>query len=94
MVNDKFSTDEFKAAYSILNYLVKCPSAKDTLQGIAEWWLLKEQIDQAVEKVSKALDFLVSKGFVIVKRCQYQERYYQINVEKIEEIRNIVSSYE
>ncbi len=79
--------DELSAVSSILNYLVKQPGAKDTFQGIAEWWVMKEQINQSLENISDAMDMLVSKGFIIVKEYHDQPNYYQLNEEKLPEIK-------
>lgn len=90
---DEFSPNELKVAYTILNYLNKHPSAKDTLHGITSWWILKDHIDQSVQRVSKALDFLVSQGFIIVKQYINQEKYYRINEEKFKEIRRTLREF-
>lgn len=74
-------------AYDILNYLSKQPMAMDTFQGITEWWILKEQIDSAVESVSRALDLLVEKRYLTKRYTHNEKSYYQINREKVEEIR-------
>ncbi len=82
---------EKKLEHSILNYLVMQPSAKDTFQGIAEWWIMKEQIDQSVDRISKALEKLVVEGFIVVKEFRDQERYYQLNDEKLPEIKKMIT---
>jgi DNA-binding transcriptional ArsR family regulator len=84
-------TDVLKLEQSILNYLVMQPSAKDTFQGIAEWWIMKEQIDQSVDRISKALEKLVAEGFIVVKEFRDQERYYQLNDEKLPEIKKMIT---
>lgn len=73
--------------YQILNYLIRQPSAKDTFQGIAEWWVLKQQIDFAVDMVSETLSKLVSKGFIIIKHQPDGTRFYKINEEKLDQIK-------
>ncbi len=79
-----------EVASTILNYLLKHPSAKDTLEGITVWWILDEQISQAIEEVSKALNYLVSHEFVVVIKYRNQEKYYQINKEKMENIKTLL----
>jgi histidinol phosphatase-like PHP family hydrolase len=73
--------------FEILDYLIKQPSAKDTIQGITEWWILKQQIDCAVEMVSQALSRLVAKGYVSVQLHPNASRLYEINRERIEDIK-------
>jgi hypothetical protein len=46
----------------ILDYLTKHPAAQDTLRGIVEWWLLRQNIEQSTADVEAALDGLVAKG--------------------------------
>ena len=79
------------AAILILNYLVKHPDAKDTLEGIARWWILREQIEQSVEKVSQTLADLVAQEFIIIKKYYNQEKMYQPNLEKLTDIKAILA---
>lgn len=49
----------------ILDYLKKNPDTGDTLEGITEWWLESERVDQAVEEVAEVLEALIKKGLII-----------------------------
>ena len=49
---------------AILSYLSENRDAMDTLDGIAEWWVLRQQIDIEVRRVARALDALVSEGLI------------------------------
>lgn len=46
----------------VLAYLDDHPTAMDTIDGIAEWWILRQQIDIEVRRVSKVLALLVADG--------------------------------
>jgi hypothetical protein len=46
----------------ILDYLTENPQAEDTVRGIVEWWLLKQDITQTTAEVEAALAELVAKG--------------------------------
>lgn len=46
----------------ILDYLTKHPEAQDTVRGIVEWWLLKQNIEQSTTEVEAALQALVAQG--------------------------------
>ena len=81
-------TPEQWLEYAILNYLMNQPSAKDTLEGIAEWWLLKEKIICTVDMVSNSVNGLVAKGYLVQKKHQDQSRVYEVNKEKLEEIKS------
>ena len=59
---------ETRLIMQILSYLMKNPGAKDTLEGIASWWLLSERIDDALDEVSATLQYLVAEGFLVVKQ--------------------------
>lgn len=76
--------------YSLLNYLFKRPAAKDTFQGIAEWWIFRQQVNHDLERIGKALNVLVSQGLVIVKHYSGQEELYQLNEEKLDEIKVVL----
>ena len=52
----------------ILAYLHAHPSAADTVDGIAQWWLVAAAKHAAIEDVQDALDRLVVKGIVDVCR--------------------------
>lgn len=83
--------DEERIALDIVSYLTQKPSAKDTFEGIAEWWLLKQEINKAVDNVDQALALLELKGFVSVRHYKGQEKYYQLNKEKLQEAKKFLS---
>lgn len=49
---------------AIERYLKEHPQAADTLEGIVNWWLLRQRYEIAMEVVNKALDVLVEQGTV------------------------------
>ena len=49
----------------ILDYLRQHPNASDTLEGIAEWWLLNKRIHDEVRKVKEAVSSLVAQGWLV-----------------------------
>lgn len=51
----------------ILNYLIENPKACDTLEGIAKWWVMLQQLNDSVDSVHEALERLTDSG-QIVKR--------------------------
>ncbi len=70
----------------ILRYLVKHPAAKDTLEGIARWWLDRRHVERSVEEVAHSVRLLVSRG-LILERCRKTGRpYYQVNPAKRTEL--------
>lgn len=60
----------------VLGYLEDHPTAMDTLDGIAEWWVLRQHIDIEVRRVSRVLDALVTEG--LLEECsQGGIRFYR-----------------
>jgi hypothetical protein len=64
-------------ADEILGYLANHPGAQDTVEGIQEWWLLKQRIRPAVAAVKKALAELVAQGLVAESRSRDGRWHYR-----------------
>jgi len=60
----------------VLAYLDDHPTAMDTIDGIAEWWVLRQQIDIEVRRVSRVLALLVREG-VLEEVLQSGVRFYR-----------------
>ncbi|MBW0001697.1 MAG: hypothetical protein JO015_21585 [Verrucomicrobia bacterium] len=76
----------------VLAYIVRHPQAQDTVEGIAEWWLLEQQIHRAVSEVETALSQLMAKGFLIARRGGDGRTYYGLNRAKERDIRRHLTS--
>ncbi len=59
-MNDVIHDDDVAAA--ILGYLEEHPHGMDTLEGIAEWWLSRQQIRVEVATVTRVLGRLTERG--------------------------------
>ena len=46
----------------IRQYLSKHPDAADTLEGVVNWWLLRQRYENAMAMVNQALELLVQQG--------------------------------
>jgi hypothetical protein len=55
-------TEVDAVAGEILSYLASHPAAADTMEGIARWWITRQRIEEARERVQHALDALVAAG--------------------------------
>jgi hypothetical protein len=75
---------------AILGYLVKCPDAKDTIEGIRDWWLPRDFISQEKITVQDALNFLVSRGWVTERRCRSADKIYGLNKNRLKEIQDFL----
>jgi len=51
-------------AGEIQRYLAAHPHARDTLEGVARWWLTRQRYHEAVQTVHHALEHLVARGCV------------------------------
>ena len=82
--------DESKIGNKILAYMVDHPNARDTLEGIVEWWLLERQIKFQTARVKDALSDLVARGLILEKKGSNSQIHYRINHNKYEEIKTLV----
>lgn len=73
----------------ILSYLLSHPDAEDTVEGIAQWWILEERISNALAAVGSALRELEERGWVIKRGIRYR-----LNKDRIEEIRSACAAAE
>ena len=80
------------AAHKILRYLMDNPKAKDTLEGIVEWWLLQQNIKQSITLIRGAVDKLIQKGFLVETQGTGRTTYYQVNNEKLPEIAALIQN--
>ena len=83
---------EQEIARAILQYLQVHPDAKDTLDGIAQWWLLKEWTARKIKDVKSGVSVLLSKGLIIERKREGLPPYYWLNRAKENEIRQILNS--
>jgi hypothetical protein len=90
-VNEEASgANELAIAREILRYLEQHPSAADTLDGIAQWWLLRQWTERRLAEVERALSLLRSKELILEVRRQGLPPYYQLNHAKQQEISQLL----
>jgi len=56
--------DEDEVAEAILAYLAEHPQAMDSMEGIAEWWLMRQHIRVTVIMLARVLRRLTEQGVV------------------------------
>jgi len=71
-----------KIQIQILNYLLDHPSAEDTLEGIAQWWLLEQRIRTALSEVRVALNGLVAEKLLLASQRTDRQTHYRLNPKK------------
>jgi hypothetical protein len=76
--------------HEILDYLAHAPNAGDTVQGIAEWWLLEQRIRHTVAEVRRALEELVAEGLVKTIRHADGRTHYLVRRDRLKNIRAVL----
>ena len=84
--------DRIETAREILRYFVRHPDAKDTVEGIANWWFGNRQAGRSVEEVTDSLHLLLAKGLVIERQAAALRPYYQVNPTKRTEIASFLDT--
>jgi Fe2+ or Zn2+ uptake regulation protein len=82
-------TEKSQISHEILAYLVEHPEARDTLEGILEWWLLERKIKRQKDQVKEALTELVARGLVLEHKGGNSQTQYRINQSKYKEIQKL-----
>ncbi|HXT63356.1 MAG TPA: hypothetical protein VN696_09995 [Pyrinomonadaceae bacterium] len=75
---DEASTSH--VARVILEYLHDNPDAQDTLSGIVEWWLPRQEIRTRV--VKHALEMLLADALIVEVIGKDSQTHYRINDQK------------
>jgi hypothetical protein len=59
----------------VLSYLAEHPEAMDSIEGIAEWWITRQQIRVDVERLSHVLEGLTESGVLEIVGLGAQRLY-------------------
>lgn len=84
--------DARSVAKQIIRYFLRNPEAADTLDGIARWRLLDEQIYQSVQMTEAALNFLVAMGLLEAERSASAGTIYHIDKSRWEEAKRFATT--
>jgi hypothetical protein len=71
------SRKDAEVAEAILGYLEEYPHAMDTAEGIAEWWLMRQQIRVQVTMLMRVLHRLTERGLLDEIGTGEQRRYFR-----------------
>ena len=58
---DESESDLYRA---VVQYLDENPEAMDTLDGIAEWWVMRQRIRTCVDTIARVVSQLVDEGLL------------------------------
>ncbi len=62
-------------AHEISRYINKRPNAAETVEGVTNWWISRQRIEESVEVVENALEYLVAQK-TLVKRSLGRRTLY------------------
>jgi hypothetical protein len=62
--SEKSDDDITEIARRIERYLESHPNAADSAEGILRWWLARQQYEESISKVERALELLLHDGTV------------------------------
>ena len=68
--------DVLRIAKEINRYLVDHPNAADTIEGISKWWLVDERTSYSLDRVRRALEYLIAAGVVCKRTTTGVESVY------------------
>ncbi len=75
---------------SILRYLLSHPDAKDSIEGIMQYWIRRQQLEQNIEEVAAVVNGLVDKSILVQRIGTGTGTIYSINSSKVEEIKKLI----
>ena len=67
-----------ETARAILDYLRKNPDARDTLDGIVQWWLPEQKLRPRIATIKEALDQLIASGSITEHKGKDAQISYRI----------------
>lgn len=83
-----------KLVRQILVYLLKHPSAKDTVEGVSQWWMGGEPTTYRQDEIQEALSSLVARRILTKRETVQSKTLYSLNPEMMEEIHRFVEDKE
>jgi hypothetical protein len=89
--------EEPDLARDILGYLLANPEGKDTIEGIARFWIMSRKIETLVDNLQSAVQSLVDQGYLEEKLIRNSSgevvgRFYQLNDSHIKDIAALVGA--
>jgi hypothetical protein len=92
-VPDDCNSKEPKTEIDILSYFVRNPQAADNLQGVGRWRLLEEALYSDLDRVERALRWLVNEGFLLVMSKPGMDDVFTLNPRRVADARRLLSRH-
>jgi len=70
---------DWKTVRQVLRYFTRNPQAADTIEGVARWRLLDERIERNIAQVAQAIEWLVSRGFLVREFTSPSTSIFRLN---------------
>ena len=78
----------------ILRYFLRNPQAMDNLEGLARWRLLDERIHRGLQRVSRAMAWLVSRGLLLQEEAGTSSAVFCLNAARRAEVEKFLEARE
>ena len=85
--------EQIDAICDILKYIQKQPQSKHTAQGIAKYWILQQRLEERIEDVTIALEYLVQQGFMEKVNNAGGNSYFKVNKNRLEDIPKTLQTF-
>jgi hypothetical protein len=72
-----------RLAREVLRYLNRHPGASDTIEGIAQWWIAKQRLEDTLVHVQAAVDQLVERHLIEASQGAAGRTSYRLRREAI-----------
>jgi hypothetical protein len=90
----RYTAHDWDLAREILRYLETHPAAKDTVDGIAQWWLMRAGGTSGRRHVEHAVALLCTHNLILETRRTGLPPYYQRNPQQREAIVRLLAGTE
>jgi len=71
--------EEINAVCDLLKYIQKYPGAKHSSQGIARYWIYRQRLEERLEVVMRAIEYLKQKGFLEEIKKPDGNNFFKVN---------------
>ncbi len=95
LVNNESGPEEAHVAElkrHVLGYLIDNPGARDTMEGLSQWWILQQSIEQESARVRKAVEQLVAEGLLLESAGPDGRAHFQVNPQAESTILDLLGS--
>lgn len=76
----------------ILHYLQEKPEAKDTFEGICQWWLTSTPNEQDSQHIQQALIELAEHKVLNIREVGLGQKIYGINKDNVQGIQDMLNT--